>query len=63
MGLLEVRIIDPNMCLGCRFGSMATVVNAQGQETRMISCKRGDCDNWDTTCMAPVESVVEDPSN
>ena len=42
-----VRLIEPELCLDCRFAQTAEVENNQGVTQRMIYCRRLDCDNWD----------------
>ncbi len=44
-----VRLIEPELCLECRFSQMAAVEQADGTTSRMIYCRRRDCDNWDTS--------------
>ena len=52
-----VRLLDPEMCLACTFCRIAEVEDAKGANSRMIQCRRLDCDNWDTSEAAPVRSV------
>lgn len=54
-----VRLMNPSMCLGCAFAKIAEVENGEGQLSRMIQCRRLDCDNWDTQVAASVRSVRE----
>lgn len=54
-----VRLLNPEMCLGCSFSRIADVEDGNGQKSRMIQCRRLDCDNWDTTSVADVRSVHE----
>ena len=42
-----VRLIEPELCMECRFAKFAEVENASGEIQRMIHCLRLDCDNWD----------------
>lgn len=51
--LKVVRLIEPEICLECRFAQMAQVELKDGSIQRMIHCKRLDCDNWD------IETVEE----
>ena len=44
-----VRLIEPDMCLDCRFSSVAEVDSEYGVKQRIIRCLRLDCDNWDTS--------------
>ena len=43
-----VRLLDPSLCLGCRFAAFATVEMSSGDSRRMLHCRRLDCDNWQT---------------
>ncbi len=52
-----VRLLDPEMCLGCSFAKIADVEDGGGRMSRMIQCQRLDCDNWDTTNASSVRSV------
>ena len=53
-----VRLMDPEMCLGCAFSRIAEVEDALGERSRMIQCRRLDCDNWDTVDAGEVRSVT-----
>ena len=50
-----VRLMEPALCLSCRFASIATVEMEDSSNRRMLHCKRLDCDNWQT------EEVEETP--
>lgn len=50
-----VRLMEPALCLSCRFASIATVEMEDASSKRMLHCKRLDCDNWQT------EEVEETP--
>ena len=52
-----VRLLDPQMCLGCNFAKVADVEDAHGRTSRMVQCGRLDCDNWDTVDTAAVREV------
>ena len=52
-----VRLLNPEMCLGCSFAKIADVEDATGRMSRMIQCQRLDCDNWDTSSASDVRSV------
>ena len=54
-----VRLMDPEMCLACSFSRIAEVEGAYGEKSRMIQCRRLDCDNWDTVGAESVRSVTE----
>jgi len=51
-----VRLLEPELCLKCRFGKKADVVYANGNTDQMINCTRLDCDNWDNS---KVELAIE----
>ncbi|HWD39269.1 MAG TPA: hypothetical protein VG944_10500 [Fimbriimonas sp.] len=42
-----VKLLEPELCLRCRFAEVAEVDTSTGATERMIHCRRGDCDNWD----------------
>ena len=52
-----VRLMEPALCLTCRFASIATVEMKDTSSRRMLHCKRLDCDNWQT------EEVEEAPKS
>jgi hypothetical protein len=52
-----VRLIEPSLCLPCRFASIATVEMNDSSNRRMLHCRRLDCDNWQ------MEEVEENPKN
>lgn len=54
-----VRLLNPRMCLDCVFAKIADVEDSRGQVSRMIQCKRLDCDNWDTSSTEDVRNVHE----
>jgi hypothetical protein len=41
-----VHLIEPDLCLSCRFAEIALVERADGKRQRMLRCRRRDCDNW-----------------
>jgi hypothetical protein len=41
-----VRLVEPALCLSCRFASIANVEMQDSSNKRMLHCKRLDCDNW-----------------
>ncbi len=43
-----VRLIEPSLCISCKFAAIATVEMGNGESRRMMHCKRLDCDNWQT---------------
>lgn len=52
-----VRLLEPELCQECRFAKMADVEDGTGVTTRMMFCRRLDCDNWDFTDAEPARSV------
>jgi hypothetical protein len=57
-----IRLIEPEICLECRFSRMADVEEADGSVKRMIYCRRLDCDNWDSSSSETVRSITfQDP--
>ncbi len=58
--LKVVRLIEPELCLECRFAQTADVELADGSFQRMVHCRRLDCDNWDTTSAEPAKSIRDD---
>ena len=55
-----VRLLEPELCLDCRFANMADVEAEDGSTNRMIYCRRLDCDNWDFASAEPAKSVQLD---
>ena len=55
--LKVVRLMEPELCLECRFSQTAQVEMADGSVQRMIHCRRLDCDNWDYSSAEPANSV------
>jgi len=55
-----VRLLEPEMCLDCRFAQIADVTGNDGVPQRMIYCRRLDCDNWDIVNAEPATSVRTD---
>ena len=45
--LKVVKLIEPDLCLECRFAQTAQVEMQDGTVQRMVHCRRLDCDNWD----------------
>ncbi len=52
-----VKLLEPELCVDCRFAQMAEVEAEDGAINRMIYCKRLDCDNWDFTSAEPAKNV------
>lgn len=55
-----VRLLEPEMCLECRFAKYANVEAEDGSRDRMIHCTRKDCDNWDTQGAQRARDVVDE---
>jgi hypothetical protein len=60
--LKVVRLLEPEMCLECRFANRADVELEDGSVQRMIYCRRLDCDNWDYSSAEPARGVTVDES-
>lgn len=58
--LRVVRLLEPELCLECRFGQKADVEMNDGSTQQMVYCKRLDCDNWDYSTAEPAKSVQWD---
>lgn len=52
-----VRLMEPSLCLSCKYAAIATVEMENGSSRRMLHCKRLDCDNWQT------EETTDTPKN
>ena len=55
-----VRLLEPELCLDCRFAQTAEVEAESGVHQRMIYCRRLDCDNWDIVNAEPARSMEVD---
>ncbi len=55
--LKVVRLLEPELCLECRFGQKAEVEMADGNMQTMVYCRRLDCDNWDYGSAESAKSV------
>lgn len=55
-----VRLLEPEICLECRFAKIADVENAEGKVQRMVRCTRRDCDNWDLVSAEPARSILRE---
>ena len=53
-----VRLLEPELCLECRFAKVADVEAQDGNVQRMVYCRRLDCDNWDIMSAEPARSVL-----
>lgn len=56
--LKVVRLMEPELCLECRFAKTAEVEMENGTFQRMIHCRRLDCDNWDYTTTESAKSIL-----
>lgn len=52
-----VRLLEPELCLECRFANIAEVETSNGERQRMIHCRRLDCDNWDIVDAEPAKDL------
>ncbi len=52
-----IRLLEPDLCVECRFARIADVATEGGHRQRMIHCARLDCDNWDTLAAEPALRV------
>ncbi len=55
--LKVVRLLEPELCMRCRFADIADVELADGRVQRMLYCRRLDCDNWDYSSAEPAKRV------
>jgi hypothetical protein len=55
--IVMVRLLEPMLCLDCRFAQMADVEQQDGTEVRTVFCRRLDCDNWDRGSSEPIRKV------
>lgn len=46
--LKVITLIEPDLCLECRFSELFDAESEDGTVSEKILCKRGDCDNWGT---------------
>lgn len=60
MELKVIRLIEPDLCMECRFAQKAVVGMKGGGEQIMIHCLRRDCDNWDYTDVDDAETLTVD---
>lgn len=52
-----VKLLEPELCMDCRFAQRATVENERGEMQKMVYCRRLDCDNWETVTFQPAKNV------
>lgn len=58
--LKVIKLLEPSICLNCRFCSPAIAEMADGSKHNLIYCNRLDCDNWDYSSVEiPVRVEVE----
>jgi hypothetical protein len=48
-----VRLLEPEICEGCRFAASREQLQPDGTKTTEFECRRRDCDNWVTKENAP----------
>lgn len=58
--LKVVRLIEPELCLECRFAKTAEVELENGTFQRMIHCRRLDCDNWDYQSAESARQILDE---
>jgi hypothetical protein len=58
--LKVVRLIEPELCLECRFAKTAEVELEDGTFQHMIHCRRLDCDNWDYSSAEAAKQIVDE---
>lgn len=50
-----ITLINPQLCEGCRFCELTTLFTEDSIVETVVSCKRKDCDNWDTQSSILIE--------
>lgn len=58
-----IRLLEPHICLSCRFADIKTMNILNEGKQYVIHCKRADCDNWDYSDIQPVRlnyTIMED---
>ena len=58
-----VRLMEPALCLSCRFATIATVEMEDTSSRRMLHCRRLDCDNWETEEVSDTPRSIQDVEN
>ncbi|MDI9641273.1 hypothetical protein QPK87_06320 [Kamptonema cortianum] len=58
--LKVVKLLEPELCLDCRFAETAEVEMSSGSFQKMIRCRRLDCDNWDYSSAEQAKSIREE---
>lgn len=61
--LKVVRLVEPDLCLDCRFAQQADVATNDGRVQKMLYCRRLDCDNWDYSSAEPATRVDSQSSD
>jgi hypothetical protein len=56
-----IRLMEPDLCLECRFAQNA-VVEYAGKTEKVIKCLRLDCDNWIREGAEVIDEIREDNS-
>jgi hypothetical protein len=57
-----VKLIEPEMCLDCRFSSYTNIEKLNGSIEKVVRCTRLDCDNWDYSSAQNFKDFVENPA-
>lgn len=57
-----VHLLEPNLCLSCRFASIARLEQPDGTIRSLLRCRRLDCDNWQTQESDPIPHSFNDGS-
>lgn len=52
-----VNLLEPDLCLDCRFATIAEVTDTNGRTRLHICCTRRDCDNWDRSTAQPITHI------
>jgi hypothetical protein len=52
-----VRLMEPELCMDCRFAYIANVDANDTAKQKMLYCRRLDCDNWDYTTAEPATKI------
>lgn len=61
--LIVVTLMEPSLCLSCRFANTSTVKYSDGSQQRMLGCMRLDCDNWikEPDSPTPINVSIDGP--
>lgn len=53
-----VRLLEPDLCLECRFANIIEAREPDGKTRQLVRCRRLDCDNWDLRTAESVGMVM-----